>query len=72
MKHNETHTVFSINGSSQGHIIRGAGQDTVKDILKHYPSLYPGKVNIVVLKGFMINGEFSPFNPGLYATRWRN
>lgn len=71
MKTNQVNTVFSIGGSSEGHIAEGAGQATTADIIKHFPLVHKGNVNIVVLRGFMINDKYVPFKPEQYAHRFR-
>lgn len=71
MVYNNVNTVFSVNGSSEGHVVEGEGQATVSDMLNHYPLVKRGKVNIVVLRGFMVNDTFVPFNPELYARERR-
>lgn len=45
-------TVFSVNGSKQGNIFDGAGQQTVTNALSVFPK------SVVKLEGFMINGTF--------------
>ena len=45
-------TVFSVNGSKQGTVFEGAGQETASAALKEYPK------QVVKLEGFMINGQF--------------
>lgn len=76
-------TVFSINGSNEGQIMQGQGQSTVGDILTHYPLIDKkdpqrfvgdkrGKAsNIVILRGHMVDGNFSPIDLSGYAKERR-
>lgn len=69
-------SVFQINGDPSAHIIEGTGQETVSSILKEFP-LYKRDfntrtTNIVVLRGFMIGGQFVPFIPVLSKKQFKN
>lgn len=64
---NITNSVFTINGATPAIELEGCGQKTMADILSHYPLVRRGRVNIVRLDGFTINGVFSSFIPENYA-----
>lgn len=68
MKLNDTNTVLTINNETPATVVAGMGQEVIGKILGHYPLVNrAGDVNIVVLRGWTINGNFHQFNPALYA-----
>ncbi len=64
---NKVNTVFLINGSTDGHIVEGCGTSVVGSMLRQYPLVRRGSVNIIVLKGFMVNNQFVAFKTEDYA-----
>lgn len=84
MKHNKVGTVVAVNGSNEGQIFNGAGQKTIANVLHTFPLVdkkdklrftpeRKGKAShTVILRGFMINDKFVPFNPDDYAHHTRH
>lgn len=66
MQANVVSSVHRVNGSRVS--VEGYGQT---NILKQFPFLSKGEVNIVVLEGFLINDNFIPFDVNIYAKRHR-
>lgn len=78
MTANTVNSVFLVNRESHAHEVGGFGQKIVADMLGAFPLIArrktlvnEGAANIVVLKGFMVNGAWVPFNPSDYAKERR-
>ena len=77
MIYNTTNSVFVLNSETSAQEVAGCGQEVVSSMLKAYPLIKKrvsnidlvGASNIVVLKGWTINGQFVQFNPQDYAKR---
>ena len=69
--------MFKLGSEEDAQVIAGAGQEVVSSMLKAYPLIKKrvsnidlvGASNIVVLKGWTINGQFVQFKPEIYAKR---